>query len=505
MPRMRMPSLGIIGVGGTLVAFAAGVLASCSSGDAKSKTAPDQDAAGASLTYSPQGCAYTVTPPDTRAFADLALDDAAASADAPGATPLRVRLGLGGGTTKAGPGYADPTTSAVFTWQTSASGKAARVRMGTNAAALSDVHAGYSWTTPAPTLGFGTNEPATYMHEVHVCGLQPATTYYYQVGGGAAGKEAWSATQQFTTVPASGKITVGVLGDARDKVDTWRLVQTRMRDAAVAMQLMSGDIVDFGASEALYETWLDAAWKDGSGKLVTLGQQMIVPIAGNHENEAARFYANFALPGDMEQYASFDVGNTHVVLIDDQPISGGATGEQAAAILKWLDADLAKAAADKAAHPFIVAVSHRGLFTTALHANDGDIHTTRAALVPIFDKYHVDLVLNGHDHEFERSKPLKAGPDPAAAPVIGATPADGTIYVVNAGAGADPYKVGTYASNTRDVRTDGSPLATQFGDGTPYIGCYALMTVEGKTLTLKSYGLRTSGADDELDTLTLTK
>ena len=54
------------------------------------------------------------------------------------------------------------------------------------------------------------------MHQVDVCGLTPGTTYYYQVGGGAAGGEIWSATQSFTTVPAAGDpITVGVYGDAR--------------------------------------------------------------------------------------------------------------------------------------------------------------------------------------------------------------------------------------------------------------------------------------------------
>ena len=63
------------------------------------------------------------------------------------------------------------------------------------------------------------------MHEVHVCGLNPATTYYYQVGGGASGAEVWSATQSFTTVPASGTVTIGISGDARDQVSTFQLVQ----------------------------------------------------------------------------------------------------------------------------------------------------------------------------------------------------------------------------------------------------------------------------------------
>jgi hypothetical protein len=478
-------------------AFAA--LVACSSGKAPSK--PDQGDAGGTaqaFTFAPQGCAYTITPPETRAFTDFAPDDATPVGDA--AAPLRVRVGLGGGTVKGGPGYADPTTSAVFTWQTAEKNHAAKVRIGTDANTLSDVHGGYSWTTPPPTLGFGTDEPETYMHEAHVCGLKSGTTYYYQVGGGGGGKESWSATQSFTTVPGAGSITVGILGDARDKVDTWRLVQQRMRDKAVAIQLTSGDVVDIGASEKLFDTWLDAAWKDPSDatKFLTLGQQMIVAIAGNHENEAARFYANFSLPGDSEQYASFDIGSVHFVMVDDQPIADSATGEVGSGILKWVDDDLTKADADRANHPFVVAISHRGLYTTSLHAGDGDVHAVRAALAPIYDKHHVNLVINGHDHEFERSKPLKAGADPAQAPVVRATPADGTIYVVNAGAGADPYSVAIYPSDYREK-------ATQFGQGTPYLGVYGLMTIDASSMTLKSYGLSASGADVELDSLGLTK
>jgi acid phosphatase type 7 len=484
-----------------------GVAASCGSGAAPAKPAAGDDAGtDQAFSYTANGCAYAVAPPATRAFASLALDDGSPVGDPTAAAPARVRIGLGGGTTSGAAGYADPSTTAAFTWQTAESNKAAKVRLGTDPNTLTEIHAGYVWTTPPPSSGFGTNEPETYMHEVHVCGLKPGTTYSYQVGGGGSGKEAWSATQSFTTVPATGPVTVGFFGDARDKVDTWRLVHTRMRDAAVNIQLITGDIVDIGVEESLYETWLDAAWKDPAtpGKFLTLGQQMMVPIAGNHENDAARFYANFAIPGDgayAEQYASFNVGSAHFIMIDDQPLSASVTSDASVTLLKWLEDDLVRADADRAKHPFVVALNHRGLFTTSLHANDGDIHQVRGALAPIFDKHHVDIVLNGHDHEYERSKPLRAGSDPTGAPVLQQTTAQGTVYIVNAGAGADPYAVGTYVSTYREK-------TTQFGAGTPYVGCYGLIKLEAAKLTLKSYGLKVSGGsvagDDELDTLELT-
>jgi hypothetical protein len=44
--------------------------------------------------------------------------------------------------------------------------------------------------------------------------------------------------------------------------------------------------------------------------------------------------------------------------------------------------------------------------------------------VPLFDRYHVDLVLQGHDHAYLRTYPLHAGRRVA-------TPAQGTVYLVS--------------------------------------------------------------------------
>jgi hypothetical protein len=48
----------------------------------------------------------------------------------------------------------------------------------------------------------------------------------------------------------------------------------------------------------------------------------------------------------------------------------------------------------------------------------------REQWVPIFDKHHVDLVLQGHDHAYSRTYPMRS-----QAPVAGAE--DGTTYVIS--------------------------------------------------------------------------
>ncbi len=457
-------------------------------------TASGTDAGGAPLSYAPAGCAYTVSPPEVRAFFDMALDDASPFADLAAATPTRVRLGLGGSTTAGAPGYADPTTSIAFVWETAGSTRAAKVRMGTTPGALGDVHAGFSFSIPPPTVGFGHEEPPARLHETHVCGLNPGTTYYYQVGGGAPGAEVWSATQSFTTVPRTGPVTIGISGDSRDSMDILQAVQQRMRDAAVSMQIFSGDLVFFGTQQSQYTSWLDKAWKDDKGFL-TLGQQLIVPAAGNHEVESPQFFGSFALPGDgpyAESFGSFDVGNAHVVFLDDEAIATMGETDEAKAQLAWLDQDLARADANRAVRPFLVVDHHRGNYSTADHADEPDVVAVRRALVPIWQAHHVDLVIAGHEHEYERSKPLGGTPD---APTV---QAGGPTYVVCAGAGAFAEAISTAPAEHR-------ALNVAYGRGTSYVGVYGLLTLDGKTLTFKAFGVKASGSDDTIDTFTLTR
>jgi len=479
------------------LALAAVVALPVACGSSSEAAAPvPTTAAGLALTYRGEGCLYDVSPPAAHAFTELALDDAAS----PGSEPVRVRLGLGGDTKYGAPGYADPSRSVVVTWETTTPTRAAKIRIAPSAPSVASQApaTGYSWTTPPPEVGFGSDEPATSMHEVHLCKLEPGRTYYYQVGGGTP--EVWSAVQSLTTVPAAGPVTVGILGDARDKVDVWQRVQQRMRDRAVNLQVTTGDLVFTGTQQSLYDKWLGAIWKDPADptRFVTLGQQMMVMVAGNHENQAARFYGAFAFPGTgefAESYASFDVTNTHFVVLDDQPLALLGEGDQAKAMLAWLKDDLARADGNRAKVPFVLVVHHRGLYTTSKHADDSDVLDLRKVLAPIYDAHHVDVVLNGHDHAFERTKPLRAGADPRGAPVTVA-PGQGTVYVVNAGAGADAYGIADAPFIEKSAK---------FGAGTSFDGVYGVITLDARKLTVASYGLTAAGNDPVIDSFDVVK
>jgi hypothetical protein len=463
---------------------------------------------GAFSSYAPGGCGYTVTPAAALGYQATAYDDDATAGSATTAAPTRVRVGLGGNVSEGQPGYADPTTTAAFTWETGAANTAAKVKYGTSATALTMVQPGYVWTLPATA-----ESGAAYMHESHVCGLTPATTYYYQVGGGAPGAEIWSATQSFTTLATTGSaaspVTLGIYGDARDSATTWQLANQHLKALNVDALLFTGDIVLSGGEESLYANWLDAIWQPTpGGSFLTLGEIMFLPVAGNHEYildaTAEHFASAFAMPGTgpyAKSFGSYNIGNAHFVYIDDMAISGtttGSTNPQTTAQLAWLNSDLTAANADRTKHPFIFVYSHRGMYSTSNHAADSDVLQTRETLAPIYAQYKVDAVFNGHDHEYERTVPIVPGNPVTGDPVA---QSGGTTYIICAGVGADPYAVGQGTQSWRAAKVAFGSVAT--GVNASYLGVYQTLALSGSTAVLTAYALTSAGPDPVVDTVTL--
>jgi hypothetical protein len=54
--------------------------------------------------------------------------------------------------------------------------------------------------------------------------------------------------------------------------------------------------------------------------------------------------------------------------------------------------------------------------------------------VPVFDKYHVDLVMGGHIHYYMRSNPMKGGQ-------VVSSPHDGTVYVISIAIPTKPHEM----------------------------------------------------------------
>ena len=125
------------------------------------------------------------------------------------------------------------------------------------------------------------------------------------------------------------------------------------------------------------------------------------PAVGNHEfhSTGASYYFQYfgAAAGDPKTgYYSYDLGTWHIVVLNSEcaEVSGCGAGSPEE---KWLRADLS-------AHPVgcTLAYFHKPRFSSGLnHGNDPEVGAFWQAL---YD-FNAELILNGHDHDYERFAP----------------------------------------------------------------------------------------------------
>ena len=179
---------------------------------------------------------------------------------------------------------------------------------------------------------------------------------------------------------------------------------------------LTGDITDdshFGGSIDLHE-WelaLTNQWE-------IFKDYPCAAVSGNHDGAINAFHSryNFDIPEgssyDTGDYYSFDYQGVHFTCLNSNdtpnPKDPNTTGMRDPQ-LEWCEADLAAHQDDK----FLIVMMHKGLFDSGGHScnddhADYDIEQMRRQLAPLFTKYGVDLVLEGHDHLYNLSYPMVA-------------------------------------------------------------------------------------------------
>jgi hypothetical protein len=188
--------------------------------------------------------------------------------------------------------------------------------------------------------------------------------------------------------------------------------------------LFGGDMVASGSNQAEWDNFfegLHSYWIGNNNLTIP-----IVPCLGNHEGNATNYYEQLALPGNKQWY-SLDWGRSvHITVLNSE---ANASGEQ----LDWLENDLASH--ENSTWKFVL--FHRPPFSSGPH---GSWNESRQYWCPLLDKYHVDIVFSGHDHDYERSKPInytasKTSPKDSYS--------NGTMYVVSGGWGAPLHNAGS--------------------------------------------------------------
>lgn len=161
----------------------------------------------------------------------------------------------------------------------------------------------------------------------------------------------------------------------------------------------------FTAGDNAYESGKPAEYTDCYAPSWGRHLARTLPSAGNHDHRTKDLAGYFGYFGERAgtpgtSWYSVELGAWHVIVLDSQcdDVGGcGPTSPQGT----WLAADLAASTARCTA-----AIWHHPRFSSGFHGNDKDVDPFWKAL---YDA-GADVVLNGHDHDYERFAPQ----DPSA-------------------------------------------------------------------------------------------
>lgn len=297
--------------------------------------------------------------------------------------------------------HGDPATNRAVTWRTDTTIKkaVAQIAEATVNAKFADNAITIDAVTELFDLGLYKGNKSLFVnyHSVVFKELKPDTLYAYRVGDGSS---YWSEWIQFRTAKADYSPTKFVyFGDAQnDVLSHWsRVIRMAYQTAADASFVIhAGDLINKAHRDYEWAEW----YKAGS---FIHSQWTAIPVVGNHEFRpiamgkgkklSIQWRPQFTLP--IEESLDPEFHET-VYTVDYQDIriivlnSNTKLQEQTSYIEKQLKNSTAK---------WHIITCHHSVFSPA---KGRDFEFARKNWKPLFDKYNVDLVLNGHDHTYAR-------------------------------------------------------------------------------------------------------
>jgi hypothetical protein len=204
---------------------------------------------------------------------------------------------------------------------------------------------------------------------------------------------------QTVTVAAAGDIACGPTAEVGADHCQMAATANLIADKDVTAVLALGDLQ---YPQGSYDDFLNAYDKSwGRFKAITY------PTPGNHEYllyDAQGYYRYFGAAARETQdgYYSFDLGTWHIVALNSNCLWVGGCGADSAQVA-WLRRDLE-------AHPSlcVLAFWHHPRFSSGPHGSD----ETYQAFWDVLHAAGADVVLNGHDHLYERFAPQSADGTP---------------------------------------------------------------------------------------------
>ncbi|MEI6275641.1 MAG: metallophosphoesterase family protein [Prolixibacteraceae bacterium] len=253
-----------------------------------------------------------------------------------------------------------------------------------------------------------TNDRFTHHYTAKIAGLQPGTNYQYRI----ATQNEWPANQAFSTAAKDDSFSFLWFGDTHFSPQFGEILKKGViAHPDAAFFSIVGDLVSDGLNRDQWDALFQYS-KETASRIPWMS------VPGNHDNRAglgAKMYSDlFSYPMNApagipkEQTYSFTFKNTLFLMIDaTSPIDLQSD---------WIEKQLAGTKAK-----WKIAMFHFPPYNW-----EEPYFDIQKAWIPLFDKYHVDMVFGGHIHYYMRSKPMKEGK-------VVSSYKDGTAYIISVG------------------------------------------------------------------------
>ena len=336
----------------------------------------------------------------------------------------------------------DPATSLSVTWRTDPSVDEGKAQIAPAKASpdFSEDKRTISSTVTDFRPDEGENKPAHY-HSATFNDLKPGTLYAYRVGH----EDHWSEWLQVETAKQNmAPFSFIYLGDAQNGIHSkWsRAIRAAYSKATPRADFIvhAGDLVNRGHRNVEWGRWHRA----GGWIQRTLPN---IAVPGNHEyfgGLSVHWRPQFEFPrngpsGLKETAYYLDYQNVRFIALN--------SNEKIEKQAKWLESVLKNNPSR-----WTIVIHHHPIYASAA---DRDNPKLRKHWNPLYQKYSVDLVLQGHDHTYARGRDrnVKSGVNLRAK-------GSGTVYV-NSVSGAKMYSIRDQRWNTYGAKMERAAENTQ--------------------------------------------
>jgi 3',5'-cyclic AMP phosphodiesterase CpdA len=294
----------------------------------------------------------------------------------------------------------------------------------------------------------------TTEHIVRITGLKTGTKFYYRFGSSTQIFQSGINNYFFTAPnPNTGKVRIAVFGDCGKKGNRSNTLSAYLNYAGAnpaELMLLLGDNAYEDGKDSEYEEQFFIPY--GS---TILKNHIVFPVPGNHDyhttTQASRdapYFKIFTVPTAGEcggypsgsiSYYSFNWGDIHFISLDSYGEEGPANDrlyDTLSPQVTWLKKDLK---ANK--KQWVIAFWHHPPYTMGSRNSDieSELKKIRHKFIRILERNGVDLVLNGHSHDYERS------------------------YLLNNYYGIESqFNISTHTKSSSSGKNDGSPNSAPY-------------------------------------------